>query len=303
MSVKELGREAEDLGVRVERLERKRSRNKKTFKVRKKIILPWLISASLISLSSYSSPLFKKDTKPIYNRVEVKECFEDEKTEVDKERRIPEDLNNIDVKVSDYALVIDKSEYMLGLYLKLFDEWHFVKDYPIATGLNSGDKERPKDFRTPNGIYYITHMLTTIKKNKNYSKKLVGMNKEWHRGGRLDGGDLGYDAYGTWYFGINYPNKEDKLRGKTGFGIGIHGTCDVGSIYENASGGCLRMYNPDIEELAYFVKPRTPVIIRERVRHMPKNNISIIEAMELITNDFDRLSRKNTGRLPILPEK
>ena len=57
------------------------------------------------------------------------------------------------------------------------------------------------------------------------------------------------EAYGTRWIGLSAPN------------IGIHGTDDPSSIGKEASGGCVRMKNADIEELFTYVSLGMKVFI------------------------------------------
>ncbi len=58
-------------------------------------------------------------------------------------------------------------------------------------------------------------------------------------------------GFGTRWMGLNVP------WGK----YGIHGTSRPYSIGTSASGGCIRMYNKDVEDLYKYVKNGTPVAI------------------------------------------
>nr|WP_242661355.1 L,D-transpeptidase family protein [Alkaliphilus metalliredigens] len=62
-------------------------------------------------------------------------------------------------------------------------------------------------------------------------------------------------AFGTRWMGINVP------WGK----YGIHGTDKPNSIGYNASAGCIRMNNRDVEDLYQYVKNGTPVVIENGV--------------------------------------
>jgi lipoprotein-anchoring transpeptidase ErfK/SrfK len=53
------------------------------------------------------------------------------------------------------------------------------------------------------------------------------------------------------------------LSGKAWTGIAIHGTHDPSSVGTNASEGCVRMNNNDLQELKRIVKVGTAVTIRE----------------------------------------
>lgn len=58
-------------------------------------------------------------------------------------------------------------------------------------------------------------------------------------------------GFGTRWMGLNIPWGE----------YGIHGTSSPYSIGTSASGGCIRMYNRDVEDLYKYVKEGTPVAI------------------------------------------
>jgi murein L,D-transpeptidase YafK len=81
------------------------------------------------------------------------------------------------------------------------------------------------------------------------------------------------DLYGWGAFPINYPNEWDRLRGKTGYGIWLHGVpSDNYSRAPWASDGCVALANPEIEELGQYVQTGvTPVIIADRVEWVTPN--------------------------------
>ncbi len=57
--------------------------------------------------------------------------------------------------------------------------------------------------------------------------------------------------FGTHWIGLNFP------------GYGIHGTNQTTSIGTAASGGCIRMYNHDVQYVFDHVSIGTPVIITD----------------------------------------
>jgi hypothetical protein len=68
------------------------------------------------------------------------------------------------------------------------------------------------------------------------------------------------DGFGTRWIGLNIP-----------WGIyGIHGTNKPGSIGRYESGGCIRMFNWDVETVYPLVRPGTPVIIIGDVLRGPR---------------------------------
>lgn len=184
----------------------------------------------------------------------------------------------------NYVIVITKRKFTLYVYergVKL------RASYRVGYGSNTdlGPKLFEGDDRTPEGSYYVTEMLSMdsdpgsqsyhkLKKmNEYYFKKSNGYHKY-----RDPASDLGDNAYGPRYFGINYPNEADLKRyqeavaggvvpvkngrnADIGNGIAIHGNNDEESIGHPCSSGCIRMYNRDIVEIEKYISLATPVII------------------------------------------
>jgi len=183
-----------------------------------------------------------------------------------------------------YLIYISKRDFTLDVYNRQVEK---LISCSIAFGANPdmGPKRFSGDNRTPEGKYYINEMLSMDAGTGSSSyRKLERMNRVYfrandhhHKYGKPDV-DLGDNAYGPRYFGINYPNGEDrknysrdlkagnfkpvneKIPG-IGSGIAIHGNCDEASIGHLSSSGCIRMYNDDIVELERYIQISVPVII------------------------------------------
>lgn len=185
---------------------------------------------------------------------------------------------------AEYAIVIIKKEFKLEVYNSSYRK---VNSYSV--GIANNPDMKPKlhegDNRTPEGIYEINEMLSMDagKESESY-RKLLNMNrvffkksKGYHRYGNPDA-DLGDNAYGPRFFGLNYPNEKDyanyrkasetgeipSSNGKPaeiGYGIAIHGNNDEDSIGHLCSSGCIRMYNRDVVDLEKYLMLSTPVII------------------------------------------
>ena len=183
-----------------------------------------------------------------------------------------------------YALVIIKKKFTLEVYNSSYEK---VNSYKI--GLAHNPDMKPKlyegDDRTPEGIYQINEILSMDagKETESY-RKLLNMNKVYfkkskgyHKYGQPEA-DLGDNAYGPRYFGINYPNETDLKNYRAayekreipavngtpidiGYGIAIHGNNDEDSIGHLCSSGCIRMYNRDVIDLEKYIMLSTPVII------------------------------------------
>lgn len=139
-----------------------------------------------------------------------------------------------------HALVVDAKRSRLYVYENHGGRPKFVTDYYISQGKLGVNKLRAGDQKTPVGIYYITGHLS---------------------GARLP------DFYGSGALPINYPNEWDKLNGRSGSGIWLHGTpSDSYSRPPLSSDGCVVLTNPDLYKLANSVEiGKTPVVISESV--------------------------------------
>ncbi len=183
-----------------------------------------------------------------------------------------------------YAIVIVKKDFSLTVYGRDLEP---VQTYRIGYGSNRDmmPKLYEGDDRTPEGAYTVNEILSMDagKETASY-KKLKMMNgiyfrasAGFHRYGR-PGEDLGDNAYGPRFFGIDYPNSADReryesglkkglvpeVRGKAagiGYGIAIHGNNDEDSIGGLCSSGCIRMYNRDVVEMEKYITIDSPVLI------------------------------------------
>jgi len=139
-----------------------------------------------------------------------------------------------------HAIVVDSSRARIYVYENASGMPRLVEDFYTTLGKLGIDKQREGDKKTPIGVYNVV--------------------------ARIPGSKLP-DLYGWGAFPIDYPNEWDRMRGKTGYGIWLHGVpSDTYSRAPQASDGCIALANPDIAELANRVQiGATPVIIAERV--------------------------------------
>jgi murein L,D-transpeptidase YafK len=88
---------------------------------------------------------------------------------------------------------------------------------------------------------------------------------------RLPGARLP-DSYGAGGLPINYPNDWDKINGRSGYGIWLHGTpSDNFSRPPSSSDGCVVLSNPDLHKLYGSVEiGKTPVVIADHVEFVSK---------------------------------
>ncbi len=165
-----------------------------------------------------------------------------------------------------YLILIEKNLQRLRV-LEYGDELKVVADYPSATGENFGIKEVSGDSKTPEGIYFITHIYKDDK----------------------------ITIFGDKAFHLDYPNFFDSESGRNGDGIYIHGTNK--ELQLNSTNGCVTLANNDLDGLEkYLNQVVTPVVI------VPK--LTSIEAKTnlLTENDF-RLTKSLLLTEEIKPEK
>lgn len=152
---------------------------------------------------------------------------------------IPRYLLQLDRTQHD-AIVVDAGRSRVYVYDNSSGTPRLVRDFYATLGKNGVDKLRQGDRRTPLGVY---HVISSIP------------------GAKLP------DLYGWGAFPINYPNEWDRMAGRTGYGIWLHGVpADTYARAPRASDGCVALANEDIAELAKRVQVGvTPVIITDKI--------------------------------------
>lgn len=155
--------------------------------------------------------------------------------------RIPDVLVSFDPDVgAEYAIVVEKESQQLFVYS--FDGiFREVLRFKCSTGKTDGPKSVLGDSRTPEGIYYS---------DREFEKK-----------------DLS-SIYGSRAFPVDYPNILDRIAGKTGNSIWLHGTDKPKKPKD--TNGCVVLADPDIDMLSKYIRfNRTPVIIAEKLNFVP----------------------------------
>ncbi len=89
--------------------------------------------------------------------------------------------------------------------------------------------------------------------------------------GRLPGARLP-DFYGIGALPINYPNEWDRVNGRSGSGIWLHGTPHDSFMRPPlSSDGCVVLSNPDLHKIYESIEPgKTPVVIADHVEFVSK---------------------------------
>lgn len=172
------------------------------------------------------------------------------------------------------VLVVDAKRARLFLYEHNNGELKFITDYYVSQGKFGINKYKEGDQKTPLGVYYVTSHLA---------------------GAKLP------DFYGPGALPINYPNEWDKLNGRSGSGIWLHGVpSDNFSRPPLASDGCIVLTNEDFLRVAASVEiGRTPVVISEEIEFVSKSK-SMIErnaANKMIDDWRNDLESLNSNRI------
>ena len=170
--------------------------------------------------------------------------------------------------VPELFLAIDKERQKLFV-LSNKSPLQKLKEFSCSTGQVRGDKQKQGDRKTPEGIYFLEKRLSQ---------------------------GLDYDLYGKLAFTLNYPNPVDRIHGKTGYGIWIHGRGH--KITEFETKGCVALNMSDIEllEHAGIILQKTPVVIARKASWQNDENNSGLETeIVQLTREWARYWSKKSN--------
>ncbi len=138
-----------------------------------------------------------------------------------------------------YVLLADASRARLYVFENVGGVPRLVRDYYMSIGRNGIAKREEGDKKTPVGLYTITRHLPR--------QQLI-------------------DFYGSGAYPLDYPNEWDRMHGRTGHGIWLHGTpSNTYSRPPKSSDGCVVLANPDLDDLGRYIQVgTTPILIAER---------------------------------------
>lgn len=120
-----------------------------------------------------------------------------------------------------FSIIVDKSQNILTL--KSADK--IVKTYRVSTGVNNC---------TPAGTFKVINKI---------------VDPPWYTAGSVIPPDSPKNILGSRWIGLSAQ------------GYGIHGTTEPQSIGKQVTSGCVRMRNPEVEELYQIVPEGTEVVI------------------------------------------
>lgn len=139
----------------------------------------------------------------------------------------------------DHVILVDKTAKKLSIYSVKDDLPKRLKTYSnVLLGENFGDKLVEGDKKTPEGVYRITRFIP--------DEKLAPI-------------------YGIGSYPLSYPNFLDRKKGKTGYGIWIHGVND--KEHKEFTQGCVAIQNNEMKELIDLALVNNMVVITDNVSY------------------------------------
>jgi murein L,D-transpeptidase YafK len=152
-------------------------------------------------------------------------------------------------KDQKHALIVDAKHSRLYLYENRNAELRLVSDFYVSQGKLGINKLKEGDMRTPVGVYYIIGHLPGVKLP---------------------------DMYGKGALPLDYPNDWDKVQGRSGSGIWVHGTPpETFSRPPLSTDGCVVVSNDDLNFLTRTVEiGKTPILIGDQVEFVSKEQMA-----------------------------
>ncbi len=151
----------------------------------------------------------------------------------------------IELPENENAIIVEKETQTLYLYTFKADNLQVAFKTSCSTGENKGNKQKAGDKKTPEGIYFL---------NDEYEDKYLS------------------PIYGKKAFPTDYPNLLDKIAGKNGSAIWIHGTNK--KLKPMDSNGCIALENSNVLKLANYINlDSTPVIMVKTVDKVAKKKL------------------------------
>ncbi len=159
-------------------------------------------------------------------------------------------------KAIHHAIAVDTSRSRLYLFENGPQGMRLVSDHYVSVGKQGVDKSVEGDQRTPLGVYFVSD--------------------------RVGQGSLG-EEFGAGAMQLNYPNLFDKLHGRTGSGIYVHGVpFNTYSRPPKDSDGCVTLANDELVTLMNTVPIHdTPVIITRQI-HWVSDNATQVHRAEIL---------------------
>ncbi|HED35190.1 MAG TPA: hypothetical protein ENJ08_13420 [Gammaproteobacteria bacterium] len=158
-------------------------------------------------------------------------------------QKLPSSLTRLD-NFYRHAIVVDLRQSRLYLFDNSQRVPVLIKDFFISMGQGGAGKFVEGDLKTPLGVYFVQSYISP--------EQLA-------------------DKYGAGAYPVNYPNAWDRLQGRTGSGIWLHGTRS--GIYNRpllASRGCVVLPNDDLLNVGEHIDLKnTPMLMSDGIEWLP----------------------------------
>lgn len=170
------------------------------------------------------TPLFAEDTLlSLYQQKGTRAIEKVLDSELASKKYWDNKLNKLDTRFGflegiNYILACDKNETSLKLFSKdVNNTFTMNNDFSAYIGKIDGDKQREGDLKTPIGVYKLIQKLDNVD-----------------------------PFYGPLAFVTSYPNSFDKVRGKNGSGIWVHGL-PLNQKRDDYTKGCIAINNTHLK--------------------------------------------------------
>ena len=139
-----------------------------------------------------------------------------------------------------HAVAVDVARSRVYVFENGSQGLSLIREYYASIGKNGMLKQVAGDQRTPLGVYFVTKQIPSATLPAKYGKQALA---------------------------LNYPNPYDRLQGRSGDGIWLHGI--PAGMYSRApwaTDGCIALANHYLQELsAYIDVQATPIVVAERL--------------------------------------
>jgi murein L,D-transpeptidase YafK len=134
-------------------------------------------------------------------------------------------------------LTCDKNSSQLTLYTKNeMKAFQLDNNFTAFVGKRKGDKQKEGDLKTPIGVYKLIQKLENVD-----------------------------PFYGPLAFVTSYPNTYDKIRGKNGSGIWVHGL-PMQQKRDTFTRGCIAISNDHLKEVEAHINPKQTLVFIDNHR-------------------------------------
>lgn len=191
----------------------------------------------------------KNPAKKVFSNLTENPLKKEEKWEVlsDKKTFLNRPVRN--------TILVDKANLKIYVAQRGNDYYKVLKEFPVSIGKVRGSKVERGDERTPEGIYKVINVM--------FDRELL-------------------PKYGPMAFVLSYPNDRDRLLGKSGSGIWIHGT-GQGALTPDTK-GCVELSDQNILDISAYLAYNTPIFIFPERRPLTKKgdriSVSLVNGLE-----------------------